>query len=145
MVQMSFKDISYLELCQPFCPAKRNHLFNFRRGYYEEQFCEVILNFDKWFRWRCLLNSPYLEPWRSFRSEEWNYLCNVGRSQNEEQFCEFISTLGQWFRRCRFKRFLIWSSGGPPVQWSGTIYAISKEDFMGNIHVKLYERISGSG
>ena len=38
-----------------------------------------------------------------------------------------------------FKRFLIWSSGDPPVQWSRTIYAILKEGFMGNIHVKLHE------
>ena len=38
------------------------------------------------------------------------------------------------------------SSGGPPVQWSGTIYAIFKEGIMGNIHVKLYEIwTSGSG
>ena len=45
-----------------------------------------------------------------------------------------------------FKRFLIWSSGDPPVQWSGTIYAILKEGIMENIHVKLYEiRTSGSG
>ena len=35
-----------------------------------------------------------------------------------------------------FKRFLIWSSGCPPVQWSRTIYAILKEGIMGNIHVK---------
>ena len=34
-----------------------------------------------------------------------------------------------------FKRFLIWSSGDPPVQWSGTIYAILKGGIMGNIHV----------
>ena len=38
-----------------------------------------------------------------------------------------------------FKRFLILSSGGPPVQWRKTIYAILKEGQMGNIHVKLYE------
>ena len=45
-----------------------------------------------------------------------------------------------------FKRFLIWSFCGPPVQWRGTIYAILKEGIMGNIHVKLYEiRTSGSG
>ena len=46
-----------------------------------------------------------------------------------------------------FKRFLIWSSGDPPVQWSRTNYAILKKGgMMGNIHVKLYEvRISGSG
>ena len=33
------------------------------------------------------------------------------------------------------KRFLIWSSGHPPV----TIYAILKEVIMINIHVKLYK------
>ena len=38
-----------------------------------------------------------------------------------------------------FIRFLIWSSGDPPVKWSKTVYAIFKEDIMGNIHVKLYE------
>ena len=38
-----------------------------------------------------------------------------------------------------FKRFLIWSYEGPPVQWSKTIYAILKEGIMWNIHVKLYE------
>ena len=45
-----------------------------------------------------------------------------------------------------FKIFLIWSSGGPPVRWSGKIYAILKEGIIGNIHVKLYEIwTSGSG
>ena len=38
-----------------------------------------------------------------------------------------------------FKRFLIWSSGGPPVRWSGTIYVLLKD-------VKLFEiGTSGSG
>ena len=36
-----------------------------------------------------------------------------------------------------FKRFLIWSSCWPPVRWSRTIYAILKEGFLENIHVKL--------
>ena len=45
-----------------------------------------------------------------------------------------------------FKRFLIWSSDGPPVQWSETIYANLKKGIMENIHVKLYEIwTSGSG
>ena len=37
-----------------------------------------------------------------------------------------------------FKRFLICSSGSPPVWCSKTICAILKGDIMGNIHVKLY-------
>ena len=38
-----------------------------------------------------------------------------------------------------FKRFLICSSGGSPLRWSRTIYAILKEGIIGNIHVKLNE------
>ena len=52
---MPFKGISYLELWQPFCSAEHNHLCNFVRGYYEEQFCEIILNLGQWFRSRCCL------------------------------------------------------------------------------------------
>ena len=52
---MSFKDISYMELWRPFCSAEQNHLSNFGRGCYKEQFCEIILNLDQWFRRRCLL------------------------------------------------------------------------------------------
>ena len=52
---MPFKDISYLELWQPFCSAEQNHLCNFGRGYYEEQFCEIILNLGQSFRRRCCL------------------------------------------------------------------------------------------
>ena len=44
-----------------------------------------------------------------------------------------------------FKRFLIWSSCGPPGLWSGNIYVILIEGIMGNIHVKLYKILtSGS-
>ena len=51
---MLFKNISYLELWQPFLSAERNHLCNFGRGSYEEQFCEIILSLSQWFR-RCRL------------------------------------------------------------------------------------------
>ena len=83
MVQeLSFVDISNLELWRPFCSAERNHLSNFGRGYQEEQFCEIILNLDQ--------------------------------------------------------IFLIWSSGGPFVQRSGTICRILIEGIMRNNSVKLF-------
>ena len=85
---MPFKGISYLELWHPSCLVECNHLCNFGRGYYEKQFCEIILNLVQWLR-----------------------------------------------RRCGLKEFN-WSSGGPPVLWSGTVYAILKEGIMGNIRVK---------
>ena len=52
---MLFKDISYLELWQPFCSVEWNQLCNFGRGCYEEQFCEIILNLGQRFRRRCRL------------------------------------------------------------------------------------------
>ena len=89
--EMLFKDISYLELWQPFCHAEGNHLCNFGRGYQEEQFSEIILNLDHCFR-----------------------------------------------RRCVLKIFLIWSSGIPYVQPSGTICAILVEGIIRNNSVKLF-------
>ena len=52
---MQFKGNSYLELCQPFCSAECNHLCNYCSRYYEEQYCEIILNLGQWFRRRCCL------------------------------------------------------------------------------------------
>ena len=52
---MLFKGISYLELWQPLLFSGVEPLFNFSRGYYEEQFCEIILNLGQWFRRRCCL------------------------------------------------------------------------------------------
>ena len=52
---MSLKDISYLELWQPLCSVEKNHLCNFDRGHHVEQFCEIILNLDQWFRGTCCL------------------------------------------------------------------------------------------
>ena len=47
---MSLKDISDLELWQPLSLAGQNHLCTFSRRHHEEQFCEIILNLDRWFR-----------------------------------------------------------------------------------------------
>ena len=53
--EIQFKDISYVELSQPFCSSEQNNLCNFGRGYYEEQFCEIILNLGQ--RLRCHLKN----------------------------------------------------------------------------------------
>ena len=55
--EMTFKDISYLELWWPFCSAQPNHLYIFDRGHYEEHFCEIVLNWGQWFRRRCRLKT----------------------------------------------------------------------------------------
>ena len=86
---MPFKDISYLELWQPFC------------------------------QWIVTIFAILVE----------------GMMRNNSLY---YFELGQWFRRCSVS-FLIWSSGGPPVRWSGTIYATLKEGNMGNIRVKFNE------
>ena len=48
--EMLFKYISYLELWQQLCSVDWNHLCNIGRRHHEEQFCEIILNLDQWFR-----------------------------------------------------------------------------------------------
>ena len=81
----------------------------------------------------------YLELWQPLCSAEQNHLCNFGRRHHEEQFCDIILNLDQWFRRCFFlKIFLIWSSGGPFVQRSGSICAILVEGIMRNNFEKLF-------
>ena len=42
--EMSFTDISYLELWQNLCSMERNHFCNFSRRHHGELFCEIILN-----------------------------------------------------------------------------------------------------
>ena len=53
--ELPFKGNSYLDIWQPFCSAECNHLCYFGRGYFEEQFCEIILNLGLWLRSRCCL------------------------------------------------------------------------------------------
>ena len=47
-----FKEISYLELKQPFSSMEPHHFCNLIRVYHEDHFYEIILNLDQWFR-RC--------------------------------------------------------------------------------------------
>ena len=51
----------------------------------------------------------YLEFWQPFCSAEGNHLCNFDIMRNLNYF-EFGLVV-----KMSFKRFLIWSSGGPPV------------------------------
>ena len=144
--EMSFKDISYLELSQLLWSADQSHLCNFGRRYYEIQFCEIIMNLDQWFRRKSCLKvfliwisgSPFVR--RSVT------ICAISvegiMRNNSVKLFEFGSVVQEML----FKRFLIWSSGCPPVLWSRAIYAILKEGIVGNIHVKVYEIwTSGSG
>ena len=53
--EMSFKDISYLELWQPICSVEWNHLCNFGRRHHEDQSCKILLNLNQWLRRKCCL------------------------------------------------------------------------------------------
>ena len=79
---MPFKGISYLDICQPFCSAECNYLCNFGRGYYEEQFCEIILNLCRRFRSRCCLKISYLELWWPSSLVKLNHLCIYERGHH---------------------------------------------------------------
>ena len=133
---MTFKDISYLEFWWPFCSAEWNCLWNFGRGYYEEQLCEVIFNFDQWFRRKCLLKIFII--WSSGSTCE--PFVQFGRRYQEEQICDIIFNLGQWLRdRYLLKIFHIWNSGSPFVQQSGSFCAILVEGIMRNNSVNLFQ------
>ena len=71
-------------------------MYNFGRGNYEEQFCEIILEFRPAVMegMRCK-DISYLELWQPFCSAEQNHLCNFGKGCYEEQYCEIILNLGQ--------------------------------------------------
>ena len=53
--EMSFKEISYLELWQPLCSVDWNLVCSIGRMHHEEQPCEISLNLDQWFRRKCCL------------------------------------------------------------------------------------------
>ena len=100
---MSLKDISYLELWRPSCSVELNHLGNFYRGHYEENFCEINLNTNQWFR-RCGLMIFLILP---CCLSERNCFCNFGKGQYKDHFCEIILNLNQWFSMsCPLKYFL---------------------------------------
>ena len=91
-------------------------------------------------------NISYLELWRPF--VQWSgIICVIvveGIMRNNSMSLFKFGPVVQ--EEIWFKIFLIWSSGGPRVQWSGTIYASLKECVMVNIHLKVYEIwTSGSG
>ena len=71
-----------------------DHLCNFGRRHCSEQFCEIILNLEQWFK-RCRLKDFLPELWQPFCSAERNYSCYFGRGHYEEQFCEVILNLEQ--------------------------------------------------
>ena len=60
----------------------------------------------------------YLELWWPSCSAELNHLGNFGRGHYEKPSCEIILNSDQWFRRCRFRIFLIYSSGEHLVLYS---------------------------
>ena len=50
MVQeISFKDISYVELRQPLCSSERNYMCNFGREHFEEHVRDFFFNLDPGF------------------------------------------------------------------------------------------------
>ena len=87
--EIRLKGISYLDIWQPFCSAECNHLCNFGRGYYEEQFSEIILNWSERFRSRyCLKDFLSGGLWWPSCSVEQNHLCNFEKRRHGEHSCE---------------------------------------------------------
>ena len=80
-------------------------MYNSGRGYYEEQFCEIILNLGQWFRRRCCLKdflSGALEALLFGGAEPF---MQFWKRQHGEHSFEVASDFDQWFRRrCRLMK-----------------------------------------
>ena len=67
--EMSFKEISYLELWQPLCSVDWNLVCNIGRRHHEEQPCEIsVVQEEMLFK-----GISYLELWQPFCSAEHNH------------------------------------------------------------------------
>ena len=85
--EILFNDISYLELWRPCYSAEWNHLCDFGKEHYEEQFCENVLNFDQWFR-RCHLKD-FLSG--ALAALLFSGLCNLNRGYHGGTFmCSYM-------------------------------------------------------
>ena len=69
-----------------FCSAERNYLYNFGRGYQEEQFCKIYLNWVSGSGVDVFLKISYLELWRPSCSVEQNFLCNFVKKASSGTF-----------------------------------------------------------
>ena len=118
MEEILFKDISYLELWEHFCSEEWNHLCNFGRGYYEEQFCEIIWIWASGSGGDIVYKISYLELWQPSCSVEQKSLCKFRRGHHGEHSCEIIWNLDQWFkRRCRLKKKLTHDRRTTDAEW----------------------------
>ena len=70
-----------------------NHLDYFDRGYHEAQFCEIVLNLDKWFRRKCRLKTFHIRSSGGPLFSGMDPFLQYGRRHYEEQFCEIILNL----------------------------------------------------
>ena len=83
--EISFKDISYLELWWPLSSVERNHLCIFGRGNHEDTFLQNYFEFGPVIpeeTFGLVLQEIlffYLELWQPLCSVEQNHLCNLGR------------------------------------------------------------------
>ena len=127
--EILFKDISYLELWQPFCLAEQNNLCNYARGHYEKHFCEIILNLDQWLKRKLFKifliyssGSPLVQLSRT--------ICAILVEVIMRNICEIILNLDQWFRRISGLKIL--SRALATLYWANLV-----EGIMRNIYVKL--------
>ena len=123
----------------------QNHLCNFGRRHYEEQFCEILLNLNQWFKRRCRLEYFLSGALAALSFSGVETSVQFSRIHCEEQFFEIILNLNQWFRK-KYNQiaFFILSFGSPFVQRRRTICAILVECIIRKNSVKLF-RIWTSG
>ena len=85
---MSFKGISYLELCQPFCSVEQTHLCNSVEGIMRNNYL-IFFEFGPVVQEENTFKISYLELWRRSCSMERNHSCNYEIGHHGDS-CEVI-------------------------------------------------------
>ena len=122
---MSFKGFSIFNSGCHFIQRNRT-ISSFGRGSPKAHFCEIFLKSVHIGLGGDVLLKVFLFLAQSFYSAERNNFSNFGSPK--EHFCEIILKSVHWSRRrCLFKGFSIFCSGGHFVQLSGMILEILVE------------------
>ena len=99
---------------------EQNHFCNFCRGHFEEQFFEFISNLGQWLRRRYHFKESFSGALAALLFSKAEPLMQFLK----ESIMRNIHVKFYEIRACRLKIFIIWSSGGPLLQWSWTICAV---------------------
>ena len=127
--KISFKHFSSTAVATPVL-SLTNFLCNIGRSHHEEQFCEIILNLDQWFRGRCRLKIFLIWSSSGRFVQRSGAICAIfGIGYHEEHIIITYFEFGPDVQGgTPFKNISYLELWQPFLQWSRNIRAILVED-----------------